>query len=147
MDGFEWFPLLPGESFGFQVFVKGGHPVNDPIGGYLDDSVGNGLDELMVMGGKEDIALKVDEPVVEGGDRFQIQVVGGLVQKKDVGARQHHLGEHAAHLLAAGEDLDRFECLVPREEHPAQKAPQSVENWASHSMMERSHPSKKAELS
>ncbi len=103
MDGFEWFPLLPGESFGFQVFVKGGHPVNDPIGGYLDDSVGNGLDELMVMGGKEDIALKVDEPVVEGGDRLQIQVVGGLVQKKDVGARQHHPGEHAAHLLAAGE--------------------------------------------
>lgn len=50
LDGFEWFPLLPGESFGFQVFVKGGHPVNDPIGGYLDDSVGNGLDELMGHG-------------------------------------------------------------------------------------------------
>ena len=53
-----------------------------------------------------------------------LQVVGGLVQQEDVGPREHHPGQHTAHLLTAGEDLHRLVYLVPGEEHPAQEAPE-----------------------
>ena len=51
-------------------------------------------------------------------------MVGGLVQQEDVGPREHHPGQHTAHLLTAGEDLHRLVYLVPGEEHPAQEAPE-----------------------
>ena len=40
------------------------------IGLKLDDSVGDGLDELVVMGTEEHIALEVHQAVVDGGDAF-----------------------------------------------------------------------------
>ena len=45
----------------------------------LNDAVGDGLNELMVMRGKQDVAFKVDHAVVDCCDGFQIEVIGWLV--------------------------------------------------------------------
>ena len=78
----------------------------------------------MVVGGEEHVALDGLQAVVQGGDGLQIQVVGGLVKQQHVGPGEHHPGEHAPHLLAAGEHLDGLVNLVAGEEHPAQETPQ-----------------------
>ena len=59
--------------------------VNGTVGGKFDDTISNGLDKLVVMAGKEDIALVLLQVVVECLDAFQVQVVGGSVQDKAVG--------------------------------------------------------------
>ena len=51
-------------------------------------------------------------------------MVGGLVQDQDIGAKEHHAGEHTADLFTAGEDLDWLVYIVPGEEHLAQEAPE-----------------------
>ena len=51
-------------------------------------------------------------------------MVRGLVQHQDIGAVEHHPGEHAADLLAAGEHLHRLVDIVPGEEHPPQEGAQ-----------------------
>ena len=61
------------------------------------------------MAGKQHHALEVHQAVVDGGDGFQIQMVGGLIQHQHVRAVEHHAGEHTPDLLAAGEDLHRLE--------------------------------------
>ena len=75
----------------------------------------------MVIGRKQHISFEIDQPVVDRGDGFQIQVVGRLVQHQDVGAEHHHAGEHAPHLFPAGQDLHGLEHIIPGEEHFAQK--------------------------
>ena len=76
------------------------------------------------MGGDQHIALDGLQAIIQGGDGLQIQVVGGLVKQQHVGPGEHHPGEHAPHLLAAGEHLDGLVNLVAGEEHPAQETPQ-----------------------
>src|SRR4030042_1430390 len=65
-------------SSGFQVLFKPHHPVNHPVGGDLHDSVRHGGYELVIAGGQQHLR-KGDEPVVQGGERFEVQVVGPLV--------------------------------------------------------------------
>ena len=116
--------LQTGEHFlplSGDILVVGAHLVNELSVHELHDAVGNGLHKLMVMAGKEHHALEVDQAVVHSGDGFQVQVVGGLVQNQHVGTVEHHPGEHAPHLLTAGEDLDRLVHIVAGEEHPAQE--------------------------
>ena len=69
----------------FQIFVIGADPVHEAIGFEADDPVGDGLDELVVMGAEEHIALEIHQAVVDGGDAFQVQVVGGLIQHEHIG--------------------------------------------------------------
>ena len=38
----------------------------------------SGFDELVVLAGEQDVAGEVHQAVVDGGDGFQVQVVGGL---------------------------------------------------------------------
>ena len=75
------------------------------------------------MAGKQHHALEVHQAVVDGGDGFQIQMVGGLIQHQHVGAVEHHAGEHTPGLLSAGEDLHRLEHIVAGKQHPAQEGP------------------------
>ena len=87
-----------------QVLVIRHHPVNElPFGSEVKDPVTHRLDQLVVMGGNQHIALDCLQTVVQCGDGLQIQVVGGLVQQEHVGPGQHHPGQHTPHLLAAGE--------------------------------------------
>ena len=48
------------------VVVVGHQLVDGATGRQLDDAVGHGVDELMVVRCKEDVALELDEVVVEG---------------------------------------------------------------------------------
>ena len=50
-------------------------------------------------------------------------MVGGLVQHQGIGTEQHHPGQHAPDLLAAGEDLNGLVHVVAGEQHPAQEGP------------------------
>ena len=62
----------------------------------LHDTVGRGLNDLMVAGSEENHAREFDETVVQSGDGLHIQMVGRLVQNEYVGSGDHHLGEQAA---------------------------------------------------
>ena len=47
--------------------------VDGSVGSQFDDAVGHGLDEFVVVAGKEDVALEVHQVVVEGLDAFQVE--------------------------------------------------------------------------
>ena len=49
------------------------------IGLEADDPVGDGLHKFMVMRGKQDIAFKLTQAIVQSGYRLQIQVIGRLI--------------------------------------------------------------------
>ena len=78
-------PLLPQRSPShlhvliFQEGVEVCHLVNGAARADFDDAIGDGLDELVVMAGEHDGAFVVLKGIVEGGNAFQVQVVGRLV--------------------------------------------------------------------
>ena len=96
--------------------------VDGAVRGEFYDTVGHGLDELMVVAGEEYVALEGDEIVVEGLDTLQVEVVGGGIQYQAVGIFQLHAGYHAAHLLAAAQHVHFFLHFFLLEEHAAQIA-------------------------
>ena len=96
--------------------------VDGAFGRKLDDAVGDRLDKLMVVAGEDDVALKLNQVVVESLDGLQVQVVGGRVEDEAVGVLELHTGYHAAHLLAAGEYVHLLLHLLLLEEHPSEVA-------------------------
>ena len=107
----------------FQIIVVCHSAVDElTILGEVKDAVGNGLHQLVVVAGDHEVALHIGEAVIESGDGFQIQVVGGLVKEQEVGTGEHHAGEHAAHLFAAGENLHGLIHIFTAEEHAAKEA-------------------------
>ena len=78
------------------------------VGGYAavfegGDVVDAGVHEGAVVADDEDGAVVVCDKAAQPLDAFEIQVVGGLVQKQQVGMAQEELGERDAHLPAARE--------------------------------------------
>ena len=49
-------------------------------------------------------------------------MVGGLIQKEDVGAADHELRDHDADLLSSGQDLDLLHPVLSREQHSPKEA-------------------------
>ena len=96
--------------------------VDDATWGQLDDTVRYRLDELVVMAGKEDIALEDLQRVVEGLDALQVEVVRGAVEYQHIGILEHHTRDHAAHLFPPGEYGGTLEDLLTREEHTPEEA-------------------------
>ena len=114
---------LSGIGIVLQVIVVGGDLVDDgAVRQDLDDAVGRGLNDLVVAAGEELDAGEAHHALVEGGDGFHIQMVGGLVKDQAVGAADHHLGELAADLFASGEDVDVLDAVLAGKEHAAQEA-------------------------
>ena len=105
-----------------KVFVVRHAAVVDAFGRDLDDAVSDGLYELMVVRYEEHRAAEVFETVVERGDGFEVEMVRRFVEDEDVGAREHHFGEHTAYTFAAREDFGSLERLFAREEHTAEEA-------------------------
>ena len=58
----------------------------------------------------DDGALVGTQVLFQPGDRFGVQVVGGLVQQQDVGFGQQQAGQGHAAAFTAGEHLDRRIC-------------------------------------
>ena len=51
-----------------------------PVGREFDDTVGHGVDKLVVVRGEEDVAAEALQIIVEGLDGLHVQVVGGSVR-------------------------------------------------------------------
>ena len=75
--------------------------VDAAVGRQFDHAVGHRVDKLMVVAGKENVALEEFEVVVERLNALHVEVVGRRVEDEAVGIAQLHAGNHAAHLLAA----------------------------------------------
>ena len=70
-----------------------------PSGVYVDLStlktlpeaqIRNGLGELVVVAGEDNIVLKGFKAVIKGGNALKVKMGSGLVQQKEVCAREHH---------------------------------------------------------
>ena len=103
------------------VFIIFHHLVDDAIRGELDDAVGHGLDEFVVVTAEEHIALVELQVVVECLDALEVEMVGGCVEDEAVGILQLHAGNHTTHLLASGEDIGLLQHLLATEEHTAEE--------------------------
>ena len=78
------------------------------VGGHVavfegGDVVDAGVHEGAVVTDDEDGAVVVGDKAAQPLDALEVQVVGGLVQKQQVGMAQEELGERDAHLPAARE--------------------------------------------
>ena len=98
------------------------HLIDNAIRRQLDDAVGDGLDELVVVAREEDVAFERLQRVVERLDGFEVQVVRGRVEDEAVGIGQHHARNHATHFLASREDAHLLQELFAREKHAAEEA-------------------------
>ena len=104
-----------------QIFFKPHHAVYDPARGDLDYPVRHSGNEFMVVGGKQHHFREGGEPVIQGSDRFQVQVIGRLIHDEGIGAGQHHPGEHAADPLPSGEDTGLLHRLISGKQHLAEE--------------------------
>ena len=68
------------------------------------------------MGDEDESARKFEERLLEDFERGDVEVVGGLVEDKDVGGLQHEAGDEDAGALAAAEPLDGLVELLAGEE-------------------------------
>ena len=66
----------------------------------LYDAVGHSIDELMVVGSKEYIALEGNKVVVECLNGLQVEVVSRRIKDETVGILELHTRNHTPHLLA-----------------------------------------------
>ena len=74
----------------------------------LDD----GVEEVPVVGNDEEGAGVVDEGLLQNVLRLHVEVVGGLVENKEVGGADEHADEGDAGAFTTGEDADFFEDVV-----------------------------------
>ena len=78
----------------------------------------------MVVGGKQHHAGEGFQTLVHRLNGLHVQVVGGLVEQYHIGTAQHHLAQHTANLLAAGQNVHGLEHIFIGEQHPAKEAPE-----------------------
>ena len=88
------------------ILVVRAAAVDDAVRRDLNDAVGDRLRELVVVACKDDVVGEGGHAVIERRDALQIQMVRRLIEHEEVRAREHHLRDHTAHFLAAGQDLD-----------------------------------------
>ena len=88
----------------------------------VDDLVGHGAHEVLVVGDEHDRALEVDERALQHVDRVDVEVVGGLVEEQQRVRRHEHLGERQARPLAAGEHAHALLDVVAVEKERAEQA-------------------------
>ena len=88
----------------------------------LHNAVCSGLHDLMVTGGEKQNTRELDQSVVQRSDRLHVQMVGRLIQKQNVCAGDHHLGEQAAYALSAGENIQMFYTVLTGEKHTSKES-------------------------
>ena len=76
------------DGFIVDVIVVGHQFVDSALWCQFDDTVGNGVDELMVVGREDDIALELYQVVVERLNGFKVKVVRWRVEDQAVGVLQ-----------------------------------------------------------
>ena len=79
----------------------------------LEDPLGGVVEEVAVVGDRDDGAREALQELLEPVDRFGVEVVGRLVEQQHVGLRQQHPAQGDTALLAARQLADH---RVPRRE-------------------------------
>ena len=69
----------------------------------LEDPAGDVVEEVAVVGDRDDRALVLGEVLLQPGDRLGVEVVGRLVEQQQVGRAEQQPAERDAAALAAGE--------------------------------------------
>ena len=87
-------------SLVIQKLLVSPYSVNYTLRCDLNNPVCYGIEYLIVVRGEKNVPLKAVHTVVDGGYRFEIQMVGGLINNQHIGAEHHHSREHASDLLA-----------------------------------------------
>ncbi len=72
----------------------------------LEDPAGDVVQEVAVVGDRDDRALVLGQVLLEPRDRLRVEVVGGLVEQQQVGRAQQQPAQRHAAALAAGEGAD-----------------------------------------
>ena len=89
----------------------------------VDDAVGHGAHQVLVVADQHDSAGEVLQGVLEHVHRVDVQVVGGFVQAQECLGGYEHLGQGQTRLFAAGEDAYLlFDCVVVAKQEGAQQA-------------------------
>ena len=79
----------------------------------LEDPARDVVEEVAIMGDRDDAALVVVQKAFEPGDRLGVEMVGRLVEQEQVGRREQQATECDATLLATGEVRDG--CIARRQ--------------------------------
>ena len=69
-------------------------------------------------------ALECCQRIVDSRNGFQIKMVRRLIEQQHIRAEEHHPGEHAAHLLAAGEHIHALIDIIAGKEHLSKESAQ-----------------------
>src|SRR5262249_25451833 len=69
----------------------------------LEDPAGDVVEEVAIVGDRDDGAGVLVEEALEPGDALGVEVVGGLVEEQDVRLLEEEAAERDTALLAAGE--------------------------------------------
>ena len=72
----------------------------------LEDPLGDVVEEVAVVGDRDDGARVLLEEALQPVDRLGVEVVGRLVEQQQVGVAEEQPGERDAALLAAGQGRD-----------------------------------------
>ena len=72
----------------------------------LEDPLGDVVEEVAVVGDRDDRARVLLQEALQPVDRLGVEVVGRLVEQQQVGVAEEQAGERHAALLAAGERGD-----------------------------------------
>ena len=93
------------------------------MGGNLQDLVGDPVQKVSVMGHEQDGAGVCRQRLLQHFFCGQIQMVGWLVQDQHIAMLQHHQGKAHLSTLAAADDPDLLEHILPGHAHLPQQTP------------------------
>jgi hypothetical protein len=99
---------------GLLVFLVGAFEVLDGSVLEVPDAGRDFVDEVVVMCDEKDRSLVFLQRDVEGVDGFEVEVVGGLIEDKQVGFEEHELAEDEARGFSAGECVVGLRPSSPR---------------------------------
>ena len=105
------------------VFVISGIDFHFAVADF-EDARGQLVDEIAVVGDKDDRAGVLHQRFEQDVFGAQVEVVGGLVEQQEVGGVQQHFQQRVTIALASGEDADTLKDIVSREKETAEQAAQ-----------------------
>jgi len=97
----------------------------------LEDARGEAVDEVAIVRDEEDGSAEAANRVEEDILGAHVEMVGGLVEEKEVGWGDEHLGHGVAIALAAGEDSEGLEHIVAGKHEAAEERSQrdDIDLW------------------
>src|ERR1051325_211499 len=119
--GLRGFALLVGE----EVRVRPLEIVNVAVV-EVPDARGDFIEKVMIVRYEEDRAFVALQRDVECIDGFEIEVVGRLVENKNIRLEKHEATEKDARRFATGKRLDGLGGIVSAEKHLTEQAAQSL---------------------